>query len=73
MRPRRSAGADTSKLLPKIPLNTSLQLELDTKALASSIPDADIPEEARMKLQELLNKKYLQIISKTQQILAGPT
>ena len=54
---------DTSKLLPRILQNTSLQLEPYTKALASSILDADIPEEARMKLQELLNKKYLQIIS----------
>ena len=51
------------KLLPKILQNTSLQLEPDTKALATSIPDADIPKEARTKLQELLNKKYLQIIS----------
>ena len=54
---------DTSKLLPQILQNTSLQLELDTKCLTSSIPDVDIPQEARMKLQELLNKKYLQIIS----------
>ena len=53
---------DTSKLPPQIPENTSLQLEPGTKSLASSIPDADIPKEARMKLQELLNKKYLQII-----------
>ena len=36
---------------------------LDTKGLASSISDMDIPEEARTKLQDLLNKKYLQIIS----------
>ena len=53
---------DTAKLLPKIPHNASLHLEPDTKALASSIPDADIPKEARTKLQELLNEKYLQII-----------
>ena len=28
------------------------------------MPDADIPDEARTKLQELLNRKFLQIISK---------
>ena len=28
---------DTSKLLPQIPQNTSLQLEVDTKGIASSI------------------------------------
>ena len=54
---------DTSKLLPQIPQSTSLQLQPDTNSLASSIPDGYIPEEARMKLWELLNKKYLQIIS----------
>ena len=59
----RRLQCDTSMLLPKILLNTSLQLEPDTKALASSIPDADIPKEARMKPQELWNKKHLQIIS----------
>ena len=55
---------ETSILLPPILQNTSLQLEPDTKALSSSIPDVDIPKEVRTKLQELLNKKYLQIISK---------
>ena len=40
---------NTSKLLPQIPQNTSLQLKPDTKGLASSIPDVDIPEEARKK------------------------
>ena len=54
---------DTSKLFPQIPQNTSLQLEPDTKSLASSIPDVDIPKETRTMLQDLLNKKYLQIIS----------
>ena len=39
------------------------QLEPDTKGLASSIPDEDIPEETRTKLWELLDKKYLHIIS----------
>ena len=43
--------------------NTSLQLEPYAKGLDSSIPDAGIPEEARTKLQELLDKKYPQIIS----------
>ena len=54
---------DTSKLLPQIPQHTSLQLEPDNKSLAISIPDVNIPKEARTKLKELLNKKYLQIIS----------
>ena len=54
---------DTSKLLPKILQNTSLQLEPDTKSLVMSIPDTEIPEKARMKLQELLNEKYPQIKS----------
>ena len=54
---------DTSKLLPQILQNTSLQLEPDTKSLASSIPDVDIPNEARTNLQELLNRKYIQIIA----------
>ena len=35
------------QLLLKTPQNTSLQLELDIKVLASSIPDADISEEAK--------------------------
>ena len=54
---------DTSKLIPQILQNTHLQLESNTKSLASSIPDVDIPKEARTKLKELLDKKYLQIIS----------
>ena len=54
---------NTSKLLPQILQNTSLQQEPGTKSLASSIPDVDIPKEARTKLQELLDKKYLHIIS----------
>ena len=53
---------DTSKLLPQILQNTRLQQEPDTTGLASSIPDVDIPDDARTKLQELLDKKYLQII-----------
>ena len=57
-----SLQCNTSKLLPQILQNTSLQLEPDTKGLASSITYADIPEEARTKLWELIDKKYLQII-----------
>ena len=49
----RSLWCDTLKLLPQIPQNTSLQMEPNTKSLASSIPDVNIPEEARTKLQEL--------------------
>ena len=54
---------NTSKLLPQILHNTRLQLEPDSKGLSRSIPDADIPEEARMKLRDPLEKKYLNIIS----------
>ena len=55
---------DTSKLLLQILHNTRLQLELDSKGLSRSILDADIPEEARTKLRNLLEKKYLNILSK---------
>ena len=54
---------DTSKLLPQILHNTRLQLEPDSKCLSRSISDVDLPEEARMKLRNLLEKKYLNIIS----------
>ena len=47
------------------PKNTNLQLETDANSLSISIPDVDIPEEARNKLQELLDKKYVHIISQT--------
>ena len=46
-----------------IPQSTSLQLEPDTKSSLRSIPDADIPEEARVELQDLLERKYLHIMS----------
>ena len=59
----RRPQCDISKLLPQILQNTNLQLEPDSKGLASSIQDVDIPDEARTKLQELLDKIYLQIIS----------
>ena len=52
-----------TKLLPEIPVGTSLQLESDTKSPLRSIPDADILEEARVQLQELLDWKYINIIS----------
>ena len=54
---------NTSKFLPLILYNTRLQPEPDSKGLPGSIPDVDIPEEARMKLRDLLEKKYLNIIS----------
>ena len=54
---------DASKLLPKVPQNTSLQLGPDIKSSVRYIPDVDIPREARTKFQELLNKRYPQIIS----------
>ena len=61
---------NTSKLLPQILQNTSLQLESNTKGLTSSIPDAGIPKEASTKLQELLNKTYLQIISQNATVIS---
>ena len=54
-----------AKLLPEILEGTSLQLEPNTKSPLRSIPDADIPEEARAQLQELLGQKYVNIISKS--------
>ena len=56
---------DTTKLLPKIPQNTNLQLEPNTNPLSRSITDANIPQEAYDKLQELCDKKYIHIISQT--------
>ena len=43
--------------------NTRLQLKRDSKDLSISIPDVDIPEEVRSKLRDLLERKYLNIIS----------
>ena len=54
---------DTKKLLPMIPQSTSLQLEPDTMSSLKSILDADIPHEARVKLQDLLDRKYMHIMS----------
>ena len=45
--------------------NTNLQIEPNTKSLSWSIPDVDIPEEARKKQQEFLNKKFVHIVSQT--------
>ena len=56
---------DNTKLLPEILEGTSLQLEPNTTSPLRSIPDADIPEEAKGKLQELLDWKYVNIISQT--------
>ena len=46
-------------------MGTSLQLEPNTKSHLRSIPVANIPEEARMPLQELLDRKSINIISQT--------
>ena len=54
---------DTAKLLPTIPENTSLQLEPNTKSSLRSILDADIPEKASVKLQDLLDRTYTHIMS----------
>ena len=54
-----SVWCDTSKLLPQILQNTSLQLEPDTNSTASSISDVDIPDLARTKLWEVLDWQYL--------------
>ena len=66
---RRSAGTKYSATLQsychKYLKVTSLQLEPNTKSPLRSIPDADIPEEARVQLQELLDRKYINIVSQT--------
>ena len=54
-----------AKLLPEIWKDTSLQLEPNTKSPLRYISDADIPEEAMVQLQELLDWKYINIISNT--------
>ena len=56
---------NTAMLLPEIPEGTSLQLEPNTKSPLRSIPVADILEEARVQLQELLDRNYIKIISQT--------
>ena len=54
-----------SKLLPKIPSATNLQLEPNTNSVVKSIPDAVIPQVARKRLQQLLDIKYNNIVSKS--------
>ena len=51
------------KLLPKIPSATNLQLY--TNDVVKSIPDAVTPEVARKGLQQLLDSKYNNIVSKS--------
>ena len=52
-----------NQLLPQIPPGTNLQLEEDTKDTHETVtPNADIPEEARARLKELLEMKYTSII-----------
>ena len=53
------------QLWPVIPSTTNLQLKPDTPNVCKSIPDADIPEVARKRLQELLDVKYNIIVSKS--------
>ena len=51
------------QLLPEIPPKTNLQLEADSKDTHEPVtPNSDIPEEARVRLKELLEKKYTSII-----------
>ena len=53
-------------MLPEIPLETNLHLVADTKNTHETItPSADIPEEARARLKELLEKKCTNIISQS--------
>ena len=54
-----------ARLLPEILEGTSLQLEPDTKPPLRSIPNADIPEEARAQPQELQDQKYINTVSQT--------
>ena len=53
------------KFLPKIPSATNLQLEPNTNDIVKSIPDVVMPEVARRRLQQLLDIKYNNIISKS--------
>ena len=49
--------------MPKIPQGTNLQLEANTKDKHEAVSsDADIPEENRARLKELLEMKYTSII-----------
>ena len=53
------------RLLPEIPECTKLQLGLDTKSPVRSILDMDTPEEAKVRFQDLLDRKYMNVISQT--------
>ena len=55
----------TAKLLQTIPANINLQLEPDTNNSCKSIPDSEIPDEARNKRKELLNITYVNTESQT--------
>ena len=63
----------STKLLPEILEGTSLQLEPDIKSTLRSIPDADILEEAKVWLQELLDHKYINITSQTAMDIGRPS
>ena len=54
---------NTSELLPQRLHNIRLQLEPDSKDLSRSIPDVDIPEKAKLKLRDMLERRYFNIIS----------
>ena len=56
---------NTAKLLPEMPYSTNLQLEPDTNHSSRSIPDVEIPDEARDKLWEVLDITYANIVSQT--------
>ena len=62
---------NTAKLLPTIPQNTILQLEPNNKSSSRSILDADIPEKARVKLWDLCNRKYVNIMSENATDIGG--
>ena len=54
-----------AQLLPEITSTTNLQLEPDMPNTTRSIPDADVPQEARNRLKELLNAKCTSLMSKS--------
>ena len=56
---------NAAKVLPEMPNNANLQLEPDANHSSRSIPDVDIPDEARDRLKELLNIKHANIMSQT--------
>ena len=54
----------TNQLLPEIPSETNLQLEADMQdRIKTATPDADIPDQAKAQLKELLETKYVCIIN----------